>query len=62
MRNLKYVAVLLSILCCAGCSNVENVPESEVMQEPERYTISLGVGDGTERCVGYYHLWYQCVF
>lgn len=48
MRNLKYVAVLLSILCCAGCSNMENVPESEVMQEPERYTISLGVGDGTE--------------
>lgn len=31
-----------------GCSNVENFPELEVSQEPESYTISLGVGDGAE--------------
>lgn len=48
MKKMKYVAVLLSTLFCAGCSNVENVPEQEVTPEPERYTISLGVGDGTE--------------
>lgn len=53
MKNLKLVTALLFTLLYIGCSNVENVPELEPVQEPESYTISLGMGDGTEsRAVG----------
>ena len=47
MRNLKYITALFCTLLYISCSNVENLPE-EMTQEPESYTISLGVGDGTE--------------
>ena len=46
MKNLKYITALTSALFCMACSNVENVPEG--MQEPESYTISLGISDDTE--------------
>ena len=48
MKNLKYITTLCCTLFFMSCSNVENIPEKEMTQEPESYTISLGVGDGTE--------------
>lgn len=47
MRYLKYMTVLFCTLLYISCSNVENLPEQGVKQEPESYTISLGVGEGT---------------
>ena len=43
MKICRLIAVLLFSVIYMGCSNVENLPES--VQEPESYTISLGVGD-----------------
>lgn len=48
MKQLKYLVVLLYPLLYIGCSNVEDIPEQKSEQEPESYTISLGVGDGTQ--------------
>lgn len=47
MRNLKYMAVLFCTLLYISCSNVESLSEQGVIQEPESYTISLGVGEST---------------
>lgn len=54
MKNFRITTALLSTLLYIGCSNVENIPQpEETVQEPESYTISLGMGDGTEsRAVG----------